>query len=700
MAAGKKMMLVDSSAQQQGHHRGRRLVPARGSKDLCSVVASAFIFLLFFISSDGEPFNVDQEEIPDAVLESLSAQHPAMRELLQASTVMPETSSLGTSNYTCVARHEYIAMATDPYLSAASNQYTDGTFFCDGYVDYAAACDLARPNKSCNNKYAKKIYSNLVRALDVYSCKSYSNIWTCSDCKAAFKRWLCSQIYKKFVIPDTTLFEEGNVSLPSYACTCPWPPLNQTAEQTAKDFASKPYCLLICAGLPRNCTAPPGQAVPSCPTPACGAKGTADDPGRCTASVYLDSQSASSFDDFYVGSKVEITSTNMKGYWMLIDKYDGFSKLAMGTQWNAPYGTTMPNPPPVPAQGNTYRIYLTKKQQGFCRSTVDPSKRLGPPCEQMQQFLPDQTISTGWPAIPYLMVNGVKTCLDGSPFTATGCGSPATAQIPPKYYSYPMPGLSYGGIRSGYYLKNLGNAQNWMAYHLAAGTGTLNYSCVGLSGSTLSEAIVATKKNVTVPATLAVPASKESGCTTDFLPISDKAQDDCALKTCNAVCLDVSRRCPYALEFRCPSLGDYREYDFTECNMMVPHGCMIQVQEVSGSIKCSSLNPQGYGPEDTNPLGGKEQNRLLFNGIFGLPPSPNCSGLNGLSIDAGIGPSTGLPVNPPINGPASKKNSTFPYDIWCKGASDSTLALSAADVGCRVIMYKGQFEQNCYVQGA
>uniref|UniRef100_A0A7S4L4D6 Uncharacterized protein n=1 Tax=Guillardia theta TaxID=55529 RepID=A0A7S4L4D6_GUITH len=654
MAAGKKMMLVDSSAQQQGHHRGRRLVPARGSKDLCSVVASAFIFLLFFISSDGEPFNVDQEEIPDAVLESLSAQHPAMRELLQASTVMPETSSLGTSNYTCVARHEYIAMATDPYLSAASNQYTDGTFFCDGYVDYAAACDLARPNKSCNNKYAKKIYSNLVRALDVYSCKSYSNIWTCSDCKAAFKRWLCSQIYKKFVIPDTTLFEEGNVSLPSYACTCPWPPLNQTAEQTAKDFASKPYCLLICAGLPRNCTAPPGQAVPSCPTPACGAKGTADDPGRCTASVYLDSQSASSFDDFYVGSKVEITSTNMKGYWMLIDKYDGFSKLAMGTQWNAPYGTTMPNPPPVPAQGNTYRIYLTKKQQGFCRSTVDPSKRLGPPCEQMQQFLPDQTISTGWPAIPYLMVNGVKTCLDGSPFTATGCGSPggvlenaastssssssssssgansstttsfvfwdgwngpaATAQIPPKYYSYPMPGLSYGGIRchegevcvkvdpgssptatsygyaccprSGYYLKNLGNAQNWMAYHLAAGTGTLNYSCVGLSGSTLSEAIVATKKNVTVPATLAVPASKESGCTTDFLPISDKAQDDCALKTCNAVCLDVSRRCPYALEFRCPSLGDYREYDFTECNMMVPHGKEVYEEIMAADCCC------------------------------------------------------------------------------------------------------------------
>mmetsp|Transcript_37199 Transcript_37199/g.117054 ORF Transcript_37199/g.117054 Transcript_37199/m.117054 type:complete len:122 (+) Transcript_37199:2158-2523(+) len=118
---------------------------------------------------------------------------------------------------------------------------------------------------------------------------------------------------------------------------------------------------------------------------------------------------------------------------------------------------------------------------------------------------------------------------------------------------------------------------------------------------------------------------------------------------------------------------------------------------------CSTILTEphrGYGPEDTNPLGGKEQNRLLFNGIFGLPPSPNCSGLNGLSIDAGIGPSTGLPVNPPINGPASKKNSTFPYDIWCKGASDSTLALSAADVGCRVIMYKGQFEQNCYVQGA
>eukprot|EP00960_Hanusia_phi_P029336 747898-Hanusia_phi.AAC.5 len=161
------------------------------------------------------------------------------------------------------------AMATDPYLSAASNQYTDGTFFCADYVDYAAACDLARPDKSCNNKYANKIYNNLARALDVYSCKSYSNIWTCSDCKVAFKRWLCSQVYKKFVIPDTNLFEEG----------------------------------IVIKSLP----------------------------------VYVDCENSIS---------LRVCS----------DKYDGFSKLAMGTQWNPPYGTQIPAKPPLPAQARSSSI--------------------------------------------------------------------------------------------------------------------------------------------------------------------------------------------------------------------------------------------------------------------------------------------------------------------------------------------------------
>ena len=70
----------------------------------------------------------------------------------------------------------------------------------DAYVDYAAACDLLKPKKSCNNKYAVDMYRAFERALSVFSCKQYSLLWTCKNCKDAYKRWLCSQVRKHFIL--------------------------------------------------------------------------------------------------------------------------------------------------------------------------------------------------------------------------------------------------------------------------------------------------------------------------------------------------------------------------------------------------------------------------------------------------------------------------------------------------------------------
>ena len=108
-------------------------------------------------------------------------------------TTVPSPTPLAGTSYSCVSRSEYTAIALDPLLSKESRQYTDGSFFCEGYVDYAAACDLLQPKKSCNNKYAKEMYTAFETALSVFSCKQYSLIWTCRDCKKAYKRWLCSQ---------------------------------------------------------------------------------------------------------------------------------------------------------------------------------------------------------------------------------------------------------------------------------------------------------------------------------------------------------------------------------------------------------------------------------------------------------------------------------------------------------------------------
>ena len=147
------------------------------------------------------------------VLDDLSSSHPGMRRLLANSPNITNSTSNNTcqagkpwrpacgalqpvgQRYVCISYDEYFAAAT---MDENSEQYTDGSFFCEGYVDYAAACDL-NDNLTCNNAFAATMFENFKRALAVYSCKSYSRIWTCDDCAAAYKRWLCSQVYKKIL---------------------------------------------------------------------------------------------------------------------------------------------------------------------------------------------------------------------------------------------------------------------------------------------------------------------------------------------------------------------------------------------------------------------------------------------------------------------------------------------------------------------
>jgi len=353
------------------------------------------------------------EDIPDELIADMKAAHPGMRELLEAAErrlleaeganatnatveeAVPLATPLVGSSYSCVSRNEYRAMAMDARLSKESRQWTDGTFFCDAYVDYAAACDLLKPTRSCNNKYAARMYTQFETALSVFSCKQYSRIWTCQDCKKAYKRWLCSQVYRKYFIPDTDYVEYGTVPGGSFRCTCPYP--NPELEATAKDeeASSNPPCVRICNGMPRNCEIRPGQTKATCPRAVCGGAGTDASPGRCAYSVYLDPKSSGA-DDFYKGARIEITTKDkMTGWWADIEEYDGFTKLAMFRKWNKPYGREA-DPEEVPSKGDTYRIFLKDEMRGQCRDPKNPAVRLGPPCEQQQVFVLGDVISTGW----------------------------------------------------------------------------------------------------------------------------------------------------------------------------------------------------------------------------------------------------------------------------------------------------------------
>jgi len=749
------------------------------------------------------------EDIPDELVQEMKAAHPSMRQLMgaaerrllqdnatnatDAADAVPLETPLAGTSYSCVSRREYRAMAMDPLLSKDSRQYTDGNFFCEGYVDYAAACDLLKPKKSCNNKYAEQIYKHFETALSVFSCKQYSTIWTCQNCKKAYKRWLCSQVYRKYIIPDTEYVELGEVSKGSFRCQCPFP--NPELEAVSKDQEAdtNPPCIRVCNGMPRQCEVVAGQTKPTCPRPTCGGAGTAASPGMCLYSVYLDSTS-SGMDDFYVGARLEMTTKNkMTAWWADIEEYDGFTKLAMFRKWNKPYGKEA-DPEEVPTVGDTYRLFLTDSMRGMCRDPKTPKVRMGSPCEQQQVFQLGDAISTG----PSLLLDktnalGEKTCLDGSPYDdGTRCAAPGGLLVPAAEaaadaegeeaaaattifwkdgwrgpqktdmeappYQYPLsvkPDLLTGSIepvalggtrcpdtdicvtvpkrndseplaspfgfaccpRSGYDLQIV-TGESWNVYqptdNANLSTGDLNYTCVYKTGDSFDNALLADEAppigaRSSVQATIALSATLSSGCLHNNTATSDVATDDCVMKTCKVVCHDVARKCPRKIEFGCPDLDDYREYEDTMCNVAVPQGCLLKVEDqLDGSVNCVDMNPTGYGPMFyTNPeMDASKREVFKSSGgkwlsspsaVFGLPEEPSCLGVDGLSLDIGKDFRDNRGLNRPTNGPATAAGINSTVDIWCADeGKDSPLRLHPDDVGCREIYYAGYHDIDCY----
>ena len=63
------------------------------------------------------------------------------------------------------------------------------------------------------------------------------------------KPWTLTQLYRKYVIPDTQLVEEGTVSKDSLVCTCPWPPPDDDAQDKVPPASGYPQKAL-CGGIP------------------------------------------------------------------------------------------------------------------------------------------------------------------------------------------------------------------------------------------------------------------------------------------------------------------------------------------------------------------------------------------------------------------------------------------------------------------
>jgi hypothetical protein len=79
-------------------------------------------------------------------------------------------------------------------------------------------CDATDPD-SCNNEYAIKYYNNFQRSLNVYDCGRFSNIWTCSNCSDAYKRWMCSQVVQEEEEEEEEEERDGDGGQRLFLCT-------------------------------------------------------------------------------------------------------------------------------------------------------------------------------------------------------------------------------------------------------------------------------------------------------------------------------------------------------------------------------------------------------------------------------------------------------------------------------------------------
>jgi len=558
---------------------------------------------------------------------------------MQAMSDEPKYPVVGSAFF-CKSRSEYQKEAEDG---------PSGYFFCDGYVDYAAACDATDPD-SCNNEFAIKHFNNFQRALNVYSCSQYSAIWTCSNCSDAYKRWMCSQVYKKSYLPDTHLTEGGKVSggiTPSaYTISCPYPPVSLIVPADRVTAANaKPHFVKICSGIAKESeTGRPLSVIEltASPKAACG-----DANGGCQGNVFLDPDSASSEDHFYVDSIIEITpesASDAKGQWAIIEAYDGKNRLAMFRAWKKPADAeTIEIFRPDP--NDMYTIYLHSKVLGTCRDSKNPKKRAGKACE-----LRDLDKYSNLDYLPHSYMGGTRCgedqqCFPVTPNSTDLFNDKGESQYPDQgYVCCP---------KNGPKLLAVGTAEEWQIFTLETTVTEedepkLNHSCYVQRDSSSDFDADTPAAEFFEQATPGISAVESSGCIFNFTRTVDMAQDFCVLRTCFPVCHDVVRKCPLDIEFNCPADSDRREYDHSVCNILLAHGCsmiLMSSKEAAASspasTECLDLNVEGYGP---HPSQGHR--------ILGLPPGASCVNKTvnvGLVRDEPPRPATAEGVQPPAN---------------------------------------------------
>ncbi|ETV77158.1 hypothetical protein, variant 1 [Aphanomyces astaci] len=118
--------------------------------------------------------------------------------------------------------------------------------FCS-MVDYAAVLDVAiDPTGSIADAEAKTHYDSVDQILLRFGCSTTYSMYTCSDCRDAYKYWVCAAKFQKC----------GGIAHNITATCPPWNPrnaINDTASSTCDLVTRARMCVSLCEDVVRKC---------------------------------------------------------------------------------------------------------------------------------------------------------------------------------------------------------------------------------------------------------------------------------------------------------------------------------------------------------------------------------------------------------------------------------------------------------------
>jgi calcium channel MID1 len=143
--------------------------------------------------------------------------------------------------------------AQDEITSPVCRQIKRNSLSFCSMVDYMAVVDEKDLNGQKANEKAQTYYDNMNILLLRFSCSAKYSLYTCDDCRDAYKYWICSAMFQK--CGDSPKGPTATLCAPETYCKeIKDPPLNsKCCDESIDGKGRKKTCLSLCEDVIRKC---------------------------------------------------------------------------------------------------------------------------------------------------------------------------------------------------------------------------------------------------------------------------------------------------------------------------------------------------------------------------------------------------------------------------------------------------------------